>query len=55
VVRGSVDRDALGSVLGLQASQRIVLARSVGHARPEQHRRRHRMSIPLFRDQGGIE
>jgi SagB-type dehydrogenase family enzyme len=36
-VRGSVDRDALGSLLGLRAGQRIVLAQSVGYARPGQH------------------
>ncbi len=31
VVRGSVDRDALGKALGLDASQRITLAQSIGY------------------------
>lgn len=37
VVRGSLDRDALASLLGLRASQRIVLAQSVGYAKPGPH------------------
>jgi SagB-type dehydrogenase family enzyme len=37
VVRGSVDREALASLLGLRASQRIVLAQSVGYAKPGAH------------------
>jgi SagB-type dehydrogenase family enzyme len=31
VVRGSIDREALGAALGLGPSQRITLAQSVGH------------------------
>lgn len=31
VVRGMIDRAALGSAMGLPASQRIILAQSVGH------------------------
>jgi SagB-type dehydrogenase family enzyme len=33
VVRGSVDREALGTALGLGPGQRIILAQSVGHPR----------------------
>ena len=31
VVRGSIDREALGKALGLTAQQRIILGQSVGH------------------------
>lgn len=33
VVRGSIDREALGAALGLRPSQRVVLAQSVGYPR----------------------
>ena len=33
VVRGSIDREALGTTLGLGPSKRIILAQSVGHPR----------------------
>lgn len=35
VVRGSIDRDALGAALGLAPRQRIILAHSVGYPRTE--------------------
>jgi len=35
VVRGSIDREALGTALGLGPSQRIILAQSVGHPRAD--------------------
>ena len=31
VVRGSIDREALGKALGLTAQQRIILGQSIGH------------------------
>lgn len=36
VVRGSIDRDALGTALGLRPSQRVILAQSVGYPRDGQ-------------------
>ncbi len=34
VVRGSIDREALGQALGLTPQQRIILGQSVGHPAP---------------------
>jgi SagB-type dehydrogenase family enzyme len=33
VVRGSIDREALGAVLGLRPGQRVILAQSIGYPR----------------------